>query len=75
VSSRRSHGRSTPSRGARVERRKAERGQLRPARADGVKQMVIPDELRQAVNERRRRPPCPIDPACRTDHLKRRTRG
>lgn len=73
MTSRRSHGRPTPSRGARVERRKATRT---PA-PDGPHAMTIPDAIRAlgpAVTRRSgpARPPCPIDPTCTTDHLKRR---
>lgn len=50
--SRRSHGRPSPSRGARIERRKATR---RPAEG-GPTVMAIPDEIRA------------LDPAGTTDH-------
>lgn len=46
----RSHGRPTPSRGARVERRKAERAQ-RPASSERRTTMRIPDAIRALTDE------------------------
>jgi hypothetical protein len=63
--SRRSHGRPTPSRGARVEQRKAERGP--------VTRMVIPDAILALPGPPQpRHLPCPVDPDCTVDHLHRK---
>lgn len=66
--SRRSQGRPTPSRGARVEQRKAERG---PRTS-----MAIPASiLALATPGPPRRLPCPVDPECTVDHLNRKPKG
>lgn len=67
--SRRSNGQPTPSRGARVEARKAERS---PAT-----RMVIPDAVRALPGPAKppRRLPCLVDPDCPIDHLHRKRGG
>jgi hypothetical protein len=61
----RSHGRPTPSRGARVERRKAERTGY-----DGPKRMVIPPDVLDLADDLPQLP-CLVDPECTYDHLRR----
>jgi hypothetical protein len=67
--SRRSHGRPTPSRGARVEQRKTDRG---PAT-----RMAIPDAILALAGPPTppRQLPCLVDPACPIDHLHRKRGG
>jgi hypothetical protein len=62
----RSHGRPTPSRGARVERRKAERAQY-----DGPKRMVIPPDVLELADDLLSLP-CLCEPDCTVDHPRRR---
>jgi hypothetical protein len=57
---------TNPSRGRRTQERAAARG---------TQQMTVPDHIAAlAAQVRPRRPPCPIDPACPVDHLKRKGR-
>lgn len=64
----RSHGRPTPSRGARVEQRKEQRGP--------TTQMTSPAPIRALSPPKPpRRLPCLVDPDCRVDHLHRKRKG